>query len=381
MKKFKFLSLFLIPFLTGCDFLGGITGKNTDTSSEHQNGDDQPEPPIYEKWDNKKVDDLVKEGLGIDTTYSVPAYDKCIAIEYDDSTALLEGYFGIYIQTEFEECEMLYSEILEENHWILKEKMGDFCVAFSPDYSVMVEYVYELENRELVIYITFGALVDWPANLIEEAVSNLIENPTTKIPEFEADFYQVSYYDWVGAVAINGYGPDSTVVNDYKTVLEENSWIVFEKNEDTFGAISPNQEIRIDFYFDADRDEFNVDIFSYIIPVKDWPVDQINEVLTELEATGAILPYQGANSGFEVEYDWEPAIVIVHVSQKETSELANEYNQYLIDNGYEIYGFLYNEPVYYLPGTTLGYRAASLDDYIVTIEFMNINNPYIVKAE
>lgn len=160
MKKLSLLSLLMMPFKASCEIydfvVEKIKGPQNEQKSEDKkdDGDGQPEPPIYVIWDKNKVDNFVKEGLGIYTPYSVPAYDKCIDIEYDDSSALLEGYFGLYIDTEFEECELLYSEILEANNWILKEKTEDFCFAFSPDYSLMLEYVYELENRELVIYVT-----------------------------------------------------------------------------------------------------------------------------------------------------------------------------------------------------------------------------------
>ena len=381
MKKLKFLNLILIPFLAGCDFLSGITGKNTEQAGQNQeSGGDQPEPPLYEKWDTKTVDDLVKEGLGIHTTYSVPAYDKCIGIEYDGDPALLEGYFGIYIQTEFEECEMLYSEILEENNWILKDKMEDFCIAFSPDYSLMLEYIYEANNRELVIYVTKGALVDWPTELVSEAVTKVNADAITVIPEFEAEFYQVNYYDFINAAAINGFGPEEGALVDYRVMLELDGWVTSIVDENSYKAVSPNFDIRIDFYYDISRDEFNIDIFTYIAAVDNWPTEEINTIVAEIEAEGTILPYLGENKGFTVDDRAFPPAVLIETSTKDTSSLVDEYNQYLLDSGYIVYGTLYGEPIYFMPGTTLGYRATKLSDYYVTIEFINIDCEYIVKS-
>lgn len=379
MKKFRFFLFALIPFLSACDF--SVANNQKQSEYNNQEETDQPEPPQYEKWNTKTVNDLV-ETLGIHTNYNVPAYDKCIEIEYDGDNALLDGYFGIYCKTEFEECEQLYTAILQENDWIIKDKMGGFCIGFSPDYALMVEYIYESNNRELVIYVTEGALVDWPSTLISEAIFELNENATSTIPEFEADYYQVNYYDWVGAVAINGFGADQNVVVEYKNLLEQNNWIVNLKSSDgTYGAVAPNKDLRIDFYYDVNRVEFNIDIFNYVEETNDWPEEKISSVVSSIEAEGTILPYLGENNGFNVEDYWEPPVVLIYVSFADTKKAADDYNQYLIDSGYVVYGTLYGEAVYYFPGTTLCYRAASLDEYVVTIEFMNINYQYIVKVE
>lgn len=198
-----------------------------------------------------------------------------------------------------------------------------------------------------------------------------MENVTAVIPEFEAEVYQVTYYDFVDAVAINGYGPDETIMNDYKAILEQEHWYVFDKGSDTFGAISENEQLRIDFYFNQERNEFNVDVFAYVKPVKNWPYDEIKQIIEEIGATGTVLPFTYENSGFAInDFSYYSVDISVGSVQK-AQELAALYNQDLVKAGYEEYLYYCGDITYMFPGTTLCYRAAQVLGPIVSIELFS----------
>ena len=127
------------------------------------------------------------------------------------------------------------------------------------------------------------------------------------------------------------------------------------------------------FYYEGEKANFNIDVFAYAKPVENWPYEEIEAVLIEMNVTGEVLPFRGENYGFVVDTQYYPPAIIVSVKNGEQTRLASEYNQMLLDNGYHIAGYIYGDPAYSFDKDTLAYRAVYLQGNTVTIELFNVS--------
>lgn len=212
----------------------------------------------------------------------------------------------------------------------------------------------------------------WPEELIAQEIAKISPAIFTKVPEFDAESFTVSYNSVAHAVAINGFGYDEEIVNTYKQKLENADWTVSNDNENGYNAISPNEDIKINFYIDDANNNFSVDVFAYVKPVDGWPEAEINNLVwEEMGVTGIVPPYEGKNNGFEINTDYFPYAIYVYVDNGTQASSAAAYNQQLVSAGYEVVGDYFGD-VYSQPGTTLGLHGVYLAGNCFTIELFDI---------
>ena len=214
---------------------------------------------------------------------------------------------------------------------------------------------------------------NWPAQKVAEEVSKISPAITTVVPEFESSTYTVNYNSIAHAVAINGFDYPAGIVETYKQKLENSNWAVSSDDDSGYNAISPDQDIKIDFYIDTANNNFSVDVFAYVKPVMGWPEEDINRLLgEEMAVTGVVPPYEGQNNGFEINTDYFPYAIYVYVNNGTQEASAAAYNQQLLNAGYQVVGDYLGDDIYSQPGTTLGLHGVYLAGNCFTIELFDI---------
>lgn len=380
MKKLSKISLLplMVCFLFGCTSTNNETGsKQNDETQQNEENDPKPkdENPTYANWPSVTVRKLtlkVKE----DCSDFVPSFEKATAIEVDSETIATDGYFGIYCKTDDANSENEYKAILKEASWTVKtEKSGIFYDAFSPNEQLWMNFGYDSNLKELNICVSDCPIISWPSKYIEDSVKTILPTATDVVPSFDAKTYVATYYSDLNRLAINGYGVSAEILNEYKTKVTNLGWVTRKGDSDDYFAISPNEQLEINYYYESDKDQFNVDVAKYVAPVEGWPAQEIADIVSEMGATGTVLPYLGENKGFSTDTDYYPPIVkIATATDKEAEDGTAAYNQYLLDSGYVKSVQVYSEDTYVYPGTTLIYRAAHLTSCIITIELFNLND-------
>lgn len=366
MKKRSFLYLLPITVfvLTGCTIKKGSSKK-----------DPEPEPIKYADWPTADVAQLVQT-VKPGCTDVVPAFTKATSIEVDSSTLAEEEYFGVYCKTEDANSENEYKAVLENSSWTVKtEKTGIFYDAFSPNEQLWMNFGYDSNLKELNICICECPVISWPSTYINESIKAMLPTATDTIPTFTANTYVATYYPEFKRLAINGYGVDTNITSTYKTKIEGLNWTTRAGDSDDYYAVSPSKQLEINFYYNSDKDEFNVDVAVYVAPVEGWPYEEIATIVSNMGATGTVLPYTGTNKGFSTDTDYNPPIVkVATATDQEAIDGVVSYNQALLDAGYEKSIQVYGEDTYVYPGTTLIYRATHLTSKIITIELFNLND-------
>lgn len=375
-----FASLLIVPFLTSCSIKEILNKLNIHININKVEVEDKPSdqtptnPEIeYAEWPKKDVDDLTLI-INDKTKDFVPSYNKAERIEIDSSTIIEDGFFGVYCYTSDSNSEGEYKQILEDAGWDVKlEKSGTFTEAFSPNTDLLINFEYNEEYGDLEIYVTEAPLLTWPTKKVAEAVKEMDPTATDVIPSYEAKLYTCIYYEQYNRVAINGYGNGIDITNSYKTKIIELGWIVKSGNQsDDFIGVSPNEQLEINFYYEEDLDNFNVDVSVYVPPVGNWPSDEISAVLALMNVTGQVEPFTFENSGFAVDDDYFPPAIMVSVESEEVAkQLSTQYNNMLLEKGYVRYLDVYGEPTFYYPGTTLCYRACQVLGPVVSIELFS----------
>lgn len=215
--------------------------------------------------------------------------------------------------------------------------------------------------------------LNWPKDLVAQEVAKVSPAITTEVPAFESKTYTVAYNSIAHAVAINGFEYPEGIVEFYKQKLESSYWTVSADNDNGYFAISPDEDIKINFYIDEQNNNFSVDVFAYTKPVTGWPEEEINRVLgEEMGVTGVVPPYEGENNGFEVNLDYFPYAIYVFVNDGTQEASASAYNQQIINAGYQKVGEYLGDPVYSQLDTTLGLRAVFLAGNCFTIELFDL---------
>lgn len=332
---------------------------------------EQQEPEIN-LWPTEQVQTLIKQLLP-NNNEVLPSYTDCESIEIESDSYLIDGFFGIFCKGAKSNAEAAYKASLENAGWNVStvKNFGDMWEATSPLNEIWINYVYN-DLSELEIYVTKTPITNWPTQEVADAVNKVVPNTETTIPAFSASNYVVTYYEQYHATAINGYGVDLGIVETYKQVLENNSWNVSKFGEEDYMAISPNEDVKINFYYNDERNEFNVDVFKNVAKSTAWPALEISVLLNSLGITGTVPEYTDANQGFQVDNEYNPPAVFVFMNGGYDAAVT-AYNQKLVSLGYQVIGNMYNEPVYNLAGTTLGLRATYLTGNCITIELFDIN--------
>lgn len=327
-------------------------------------GKDMVLPYEYAEWPTKAIQDEVIVVSG--SSVIIPAYEKADDIEINTDDEVDDGYFSIYCYTENKKSEDEYKQILLDAGWEVeaeKDEQG-YISAYDPNYEVWINFAYFDDFSDLEICVTICYKTKWPAQYIAESVQIIAPGSKTVIPEFEAYTTIATYYPQYRILAINASGYEDTIINNYKTTLESENWTVtYDDTIDEYVGISPNKDIKVQFYIEDDKGLFNVDVFSYTPPVKNWPYEQIAGVVADMGATGEILPYLGTFSGVTVDLDWEDPVIIIDVPAGTEVASAKAYNDMLISKGYVVADVqVYGEDIYILPGTTLMYRGVYLNN-------------------
>ena len=329
------------------------------------------------KWPTTDVAQYTKFVTGYDV--EIPAYNKAYKVDIDTTDMILEGYFGIYCYTDCDSNpEETYSNILKNKGWeVESEKVENFYNAYDPDYKVWLNFGYDLEIQDFEIYVTKCEKTKWPEQQIANYLQILVPGTQTVIPKFEAYTTKVNFYDssLIRAIAINAYGFSDTIIEDYKTTLTNEGWaITYNDYSKEWNAISKDGLVELHFYIDSSKVEFNVDVLEATVPVKNWPYQEIENVITDMGATGEVIPFRGECTGFAVQPDWLPPVVQIFCSKSQQESYANEYNQALLDLGYKEVKNSWDEDCYAFPGTTLAYRAVVVVE-VLEIELFKLANP------
>lgn len=337
------------------------------------------EMPIEEgcvEWPEKDIQDLVEEVA--DSKVIIPHFKRADEIEINTDELLTSGYFGIWCYTENDKCEIEYKAILTRAGWEVEPEKDEngFYWAYDPNYEVCINFGFFANYSDLEIYVTECTKTKWPARDIRDALNKIAPGSKTTIPEFEAYAVQANYYEQYRVLAINATGYADNIIDTYSNILKTANWTVsFDDTIDEYIAISPDKDIKLQFYIEDDKQLFNVDVFSYTPPVQNWPYEQIAAAVESIGATGEILPYLGTFTGVTVDLDWGDPAIIVDVQAGTEVTSANAYNQMLVSKGYVIADEQYLfEDIYVLPGTDLGCRGVYLNNgHNFTIEMCKLS--------
>lgn len=329
---------------------------------------------IWPAKDVKELAEILNEE-GVDV---IPSFEKASKIEIDISSMLDDEYFGIYCYTEDANSENEYKEIVENAGWTVSaEKNEGFTEAFSPNEDFVINFIYDASYKDLEIYVLKAPLLKWPTKKIADYVKEIDPNATDVIPSYEAKLYRLAYVSELSALAINGYGNEKDITEEYKAKVSKAGWLVKTSEESGYLAVSPNKQLEMNFYYEEDTDNFNVDVFKYNAPLDGWDEFEIASFVEKnVGATGEVLKF---NYQFtEIKLDngfYPPAIMITVESAAKADELVAKYNQDLVDAGYQKSFPVYGEDTYCYPGTTLCYRASHVvsSEPIVTIELFNLD--------
>lgn len=326
----------------------------------------------YAEWPTTLVNDwtsIVCPG----TEVVIPSFNKATEIEVDTSYYLEEGYFGIYCYTEDSNSENEYKQILTQAGWSIdEEKVESYFNGFSSDEEIWINFAWNEQYKDLEIYINAAPLISWPTQKIANAVEVMYPGATDVVPSFEATSYVATYYSGIKRLAINGYGTATGITNTYKTTLTNAGWSIEDGNgTNDYNAVSPNNQLEINFYYDTSKAEFNVDVSAHNIPVTSWPTIEIESLVSFMGCKGTIEEYTGENLGFAIDLSFYPYAIYVYVSSEQAATSGAEaYNQSLLNKGYSQVAEFYGDPVYSKEGYTIGYRAVHLNGKVVTIELI-----------
>ena len=334
------------------------------------------EPPAYAKWPEQEIQDEVIVVSG--SSVKIPEFQKADRIEVNTDDEVESGYFSIYCYTNDSNSENEYKETLINAGWEVsneKDKQGYFD-AYDSNYEVNINFGYFAEFKDLEICVTFSFKTKWPEKDIADALQKIAPGTKTVVPEFEAFTVVANYYQQYRILAINAAGYDEKIIDTYTDILESKNWVVtYDETIDQNVAISPDKDIKLQYYIEDDKQLFNVDVFSYTPPVTNWPYEEIAAAVESIGATGEILPYLGAFTGVTVDLDWGDPAIIVDVAAGTEKASAKAYNEMLVSKGYVIADKQYLfEDIYVLPGTDLGYRGVYLNNgHNFTIEMCNLS--------
>lgn len=363
-----------------CDYCGdqldGCYDDDLDEKCDKCGKDLEPVVPFAE-WPEKEIQDLVVVVSGSETV--IPHYNKADDIEINTDDLVENGYFSIYCYTENKYSENEYNAILKAAGWDVEDEKDEngYYNAWDETYEVWVNFFYNEEYTDLEICVTRSLKTGWPGEEISKYLKMLVPGTKTTIPQFEADTVLVNYYDLpsIHAIAINAYGFKDTIIDDYKLILADNNWSVsFNDTSKEWNAFSKDNDVEIHFYIDDSKNEFNVDVLSYRLPVKDWPYEEIAQAIKDMGVTGEILPFFGESSGFKVDYSSVYFAIFITCPKANFETNVTEYNQMLVDAGYVAAYEMMGETLYAYPGTTLAYHATVLDN-VFQIETMKLDEP------
>lgn len=385
MKKLNLL-LFIssISLLLGCNKQSKSSGSvlsntssysnevSSNTSSSVSSFKSSTSEVKYASWPSVSVQNLCKR-LDPDSNEVIPSYDYASKIAIDTESLLEDGYFGVYCHVDSIESEQIYINKLKENNWkVSNEKVEGFFEAYSPLNSLWLNFAYDDSYEDLEIYVSKAPILSWPEELINKKINLIVPKTATTIPSFEAELYTVNYYPSYATLAINGYGVSEDILETYKTKITSLNWEVSIGNSnDEYQAISPLKDLLITFYYDENKNEFNIDVQKKLEDSSSWPSSTIASLVSEMGLTGEVMEYTGNYSKVVVDNGRYPAI-IVYVEKGTEAINANSYNQMLLANGYVVAGTIWGEEVYNKPGTTLVYRATNLTSDCFTIELFDI---------
>lgn len=308
-------------------------------------------------WPTEQVQSIVKSRLGSDVI--IPAFDKALNVSISESSNSVRITCDT-VQS-FAILEEFYRDILSNNHWVFDHEH-----TYDPNYELMIDYAQV--GRNLVIDIHKSDRMKWPANDIAQQVDNMFGKTYSVIPAFHSKTYDISY-DSAPSIIIMGIGCEEFRIDDYTNILKQNGWTTaFDSKLNVNTAIGNHKDLQIQYYIDLVNLEFIVKAFKYDPYTADWPYEEIENVISDLGATGEVLPYDGENFGFYVDRypggDQAPAIYIKVGEFGRTK--ADSYDYYLEDHGYVYTDSEDGWPIYTYPGTTLTYGAFYEDgkDYI-----------------
>lgn len=336
------------------------------------------EPVVpYAEWPEKEIQDLVIVVSGSETV--IPHYNKADDIEVNQDDLVENGYFSIYCYTENKYSENEYKAILKAAGWDVDEEKDSngYYNAWDETLQVWINFFYNEKYTDLEICVTRSLKTGWPGEELSKYLKMLVPGTKTTIPQFDADTVLVNYYNQpsLHAIAINAYGYKDTIIDDYKQILTDNNWSVsFNDTSKEWNAFSKDNDVEIHFYIDESKNEFNVDVFSYRLPVENWPYEEIAQAIKDMEVTGEILPFLGESSGFKVDYSSVYFAIFITCPKANFDTNVAEYNQMLIDAGYVAAYEMMGETFYALPGTTLAYHATVLLN-VFQIETMKLEEP------
>lgn len=237
MEKFIPLFLAAVFALVGCK-----------TNKEDEGGNQGAS--TYAVWPTEDMAIVVK-GVKNDSTEVIPPFEHADKIEIEWEKFLDDGYFTIELETTKQESQNEYKTVLESAGWDFGENDEDgYYNAFSPKGDLWINFGYDEVEKALVLYVTEGYLIHWPAALISEYLGGLVHGTSTIVPSIEAPAYIVSYYSSPRAIAINISDLTSQAVESYKTTVQNAGWKVESDESLGYNAISPAHDVKLYFYYD-----------------------------------------------------------------------------------------------------------------------------------
>lgn len=337
-------------------------------------GKDMVIPYEYAEWPTKDVQDLVAAVSG--SSVIIPAFLYADDIEIYEDELISRNMFGIFCYTENAEYENQYKTLLVENGFeVSDEKIDYFYEAYDSNWEILINFEYNPEYYDLEIYVTCSDKMKWPENDINKYLNDLVKGTKTTIPAFTAKSYRLNYQPAIPALAINGYEYENGLLEKYTKLLDECGWeTYFDENVKENVGISPNKDIKIQYYYTEGINEFNIDVYRYYKPVANWPYDEIAQAITEIGATGEILPFQGNASSFTINWDSNYFAIYIDCPKSDYAKNILEYNQMLENYGYVPAFEMMGETLYAYPGTTLAYHATVLVG-VFQIEVMKLSEP------
>ena len=327
--------------------------------------------PYYYAFPTAFAEYVAKEAFDSKT---VPASIDADYYEVSDSD------FGIYCYTSNTNAVDAYSTVLETATWKVEAELDQgYKTAISPDGKYCVKYAYNLQYGSLDIFM--GPLSYWNTKVVEDFYNKyngfVVDIPAFNVANAEYIFkesnineaaYASEAYEAIHAFMYI-YGADASALPSYETTLKDNNWEVYN-NDGFYQAYLtiPNEGVaRLEFNYLEKNDAIRVTVYYKLDPImlKEWPEDEINEVLGNI-VLGSLPKYTGEKKGFTFLNDMFGTAIVVHV-EKGTEQATMDYyiNTDLAAAGYVL--DQYNN--YSAPDSEISVNPVISEAGMVTIEF------------
>lgn len=194
---------------------------------------------VYPSWPTELINEELKS-----LNLQLPAYTQAseygfISYSDDSDVAFLVSVYGVD-----ETSITTYSNLLKAANWTLlgSDDSGYFS-AISPSSEYVISYYY---NQELSVYFdtyTEVPSLQWPALEIKD----YLNNEEIEIPSYDGIAYTTTISNNYLVILVSTNSTDCE--NEYKTILENHSWIVDSSNYDEYGHYALDATGTYELYF------------------------------------------------------------------------------------------------------------------------------------